>query len=244
MKKLLLTLSMFLMFSNIFASVPKLIAHINDYANLMSEEDKRQAEKYLTSLEVTTGGQIAVLTVQSLEGDDITSYAYNVASAWELGQKDKDNGVLLLVALDERKVRIEVGYGFEGDLTDAKCGLIIRNVILPEFRKGDYSKGILQGVINICGILDNDESIVAESVSHPKTSKNDPWPAIFIMIAMICIIIFSVRDNIKHPERHRSTVIIAPTISSFSRSDHSSFSSEGFSGGGGHFGGGGASGGW
>src|SRR5574344_2192493 len=133
--------------------VPNLIGHINDYANIMTSYDKQESEKYLSSLEDTTGIQIAVLTIDSLQGEDLETYSNKVAETWLLGQKDKDNGALLLIAKNERKIRIETGYGLEEKLTDMKSGLIIRNVILPDFRNGNYSEGIVRGIKNMGGIV-------------------------------------------------------------------------------------------
>ena len=140
MKKLISALGALIASACIFAlNVPALSAHVNDYAGIMKNSDKRKAEEYLSALENTTGIQIAVLTIPSLEGESLESYSYNVAEKWQLGQSGKDNGALLLVAMKEKKVRIENGYGLEDTLTDTKSGLIIRNVILPEFRNGNYS---------------------------------------------------------------------------------------------------------
>ena len=141
MKKFISVIGVLITSACIFAlDIPVLSAHVNDYAGVMKNADKRKAEEYLSALENTTGIQIAILTIPSLEGESLESYSYNVAEKWQLGQNGKDNGALLLVAMKEKKVRIENGYGLEDTLTDTKSGLIIRNVILPEFRNGNYSK--------------------------------------------------------------------------------------------------------
>ncbi|HCR53815.1 MAG TPA: hypothetical protein DIW27_05315 [Cytophagales bacterium] len=128
-------------------AVPELWGiRVHDDAKVMSASAVEQLEAQLKVYEDSTSNQIAVLIVQSLDGDILEEYALRVAEKWKLGQKDKDNGALLLVAIDDRKMRIEVGQGLEGVLTDALSNRIIRNEIAPEFRRGDYEAGILAGV--------------------------------------------------------------------------------------------------
>ena len=115
--------------------VPALNGRVNDNAKLMSSRERQEAEEYLAAVEKQSGVQIAVLTVKSLQGESLEVYANDVFEKWGLGKKGQDNGVLLLVAYNERGVRIEVGYGLEGTLTDTKCGIIIRNIIIPEFKE-------------------------------------------------------------------------------------------------------------
>ena len=151
--------------SSLFSlAVPALEGRVNDYAKLINSNTEAEITSYLESLDEQTGVQIVVLTVPSLEGEDLASYAIKVAEKWGIGHQGKDNGALLLVAYEERSLRIETGYGLEGSLTDAKCGLIIRNVIIPEFRNGDYSEGILKGVKNMGGIASGNVELVNKSV--------------------------------------------------------------------------------
>lgn len=238
-------------------AVPKLNGRVNDNAAIIRSDDEAEIEAYLANLEATTGIQIAVLTVPSLEGEDIASFGIRVADAWKLGDAEKDNGALLIVALEEHDVRIEVGDGLEGSLTDAKCGLILRNVIIPEFREGDYSEGILKGVQNMGGIAAGDETAVSKSVrENEDTTENDFISLVIILIWFIFVsisIATKVRKGVKRRYRKGSNdamgVIIATEIakavlSSGSGSGGSGHSSGGFHGGGGHFSGGGASGHW
>lgn len=241
-------------------NVPALTGRIVDNANIISRKDEAEINEYLENLENSTGAQVAVLTVKSLEGESLELFSMKVAEAWKLGQKDKDNGVLLLVALNERKVRIETGYGLEGTLTDTKCGLIIRNVMIPEFRNGDYSEGILKGVKNISGLISSNEELVSKKVL--KESEGDSsymgilygflwvfgWFILFSCIAsgrsnhFLPWIIFTSAYRNSHrgtSGRHNSSGDF------FGGSGRGSFGGGGgFSGGGGHFGGGGTSGGW
>jgi len=120
--------------------------YVNDFAGILSSDTKKTLETKLSSLDASTSAQLSVVTIKSLDGDTIENYAEKLFKEWGIGQKGKDNGVLLLVAVDDHKLRIEVGYGLEGALTDAESSNIIRNTITPEFKKGDYNKGITNGV--------------------------------------------------------------------------------------------------
>lgn len=257
MKKRIAIFGSLLFSARLFAlNVPPLTAHINDYANIMKQADKSAAEQYLSSLEASTGIQIAVLTIDSLGGDSLESYSHAVAETWQLGQSGKDNGALLLVSMQERKVRIETGYGLEESLTDTKSGLIIRNIILPEFRSGNYSKGILHGIQNMGGVASGNEELVSEKVSSPDNRSSGAESVLFgFLFVFGWFILFSClasgRQNHWLPwvifssayrSQHRSSS--SGTGFSSGGSRNSGFNSSGFRGGGGHFGGGGASGGW
>lgn len=126
--------------------VPALTARVNDYAGLLSPTTKNQLEQALLTFEQNESTQIVVLTVTSLEGESLEDFSMQVAEAWQVGQKGRDNGAILLVAKNDRKIRIEVGYGLEGSLTDMISGRIIRNVIVPAFRSGNFDQGVANGV--------------------------------------------------------------------------------------------------
>ena len=246
------------------ASVPALKGRVNDYAKIIRESDEREIEEYLAGLEESTGIQIVVLTMPSLEGEDIASFGIKVADKWKPGDKEKNNGALLLVAYAEHDLRIEVGDGLEGSLTDAKCGLILRNVIVPEFKNGNYSAGIKKGVMNMGGIASGDESAVSRSVREVETSGSSDSDIIPLFICAIWLIIFvsSLAAGARRGRRrgryyHNGNTIawIAADAalrsmmrssggSSLGSSHHSSGGFGGFSGGGGHFSGGGASAHW
>lgn len=134
--------------------VPYLTGRVTDNAQILSPETRRTLTERLKAHEDKTTNQVAVLTVPSLEGEGIEEYAVAVFNDWKLGQKGKDNGILLIVAPNDRRMRIEVGYGLEGTLTDGTAGSIIRNVITPHFKKSDYNKGIEEGVAAILSILE------------------------------------------------------------------------------------------
>ena len=122
--------------------VPPLRGRVNDYAKLLSQERALALEAQLEKFEQETGHQIAVLTIPSLEGDSLEDFSIRVAETWKIGKKGFDNGAILLVARDDLKLRIEVGYGLEGVLPDAIASRIILEVITPRFRSGDYAGGI------------------------------------------------------------------------------------------------------
>ena len=137
--------------------VPALQGRVNDYANLISPDQKQRIEAQLAQFEQQTGNQVVVLTIPSLNGEDIEGYANRVARAWALGQKGKDNGVLLLVAHQDRKMRVEVGYGLEPVLTDLQTNIIQNEVIIPYFKKGDFGGGIEAGVKALLSTIQGQE---------------------------------------------------------------------------------------
>ena len=128
--------------SSVAAALPQPAGYVTDEAGLLTPQQIASLDRTLSEYEQRTSNQIVVLTVKSLEGQDIESYSIAVAGAWKAGQKHKDNGAILIVAPNERRVRIEVGYGLEGVLTDAKSAQIIRNILVPRFQSGDYYGGI------------------------------------------------------------------------------------------------------
>lgn len=128
------------------AAPPKPRGYVNDSAGLLSAQARQTLEQYLAGFERSDSTQIVVLTVSSLAGEDPEGYAIRVAQAWGVGQKGKDNGALLLIAKEERAVRIEVGYGLEDRLTDLLAGRIIDQEIVPRFKAGDFDGGVMAGV--------------------------------------------------------------------------------------------------
>ena len=224
-----------------------------DDANLLSSSQYSELCAYIVGLNKSSGVQIAVLTVKSLEGEDIESFSLSHAEKWGLGQRGVDNGALLTVAYDERAIRIETGYGTEAALTDAKCARIIRNVIAPSFQKGDYGNGIILGVKNMAGIITNDETLISKDVSEDEVKTNgSSIPIIVIMLIFFIFYFRAIFYGITHRGRRRGSGIYPGNhFGSSSGSGSGGFSSgsshssgSGFRGGGGHFGGGGASGRW
>ncbi|WP_169940777.1 TPM domain-containing protein [Campylobacter sp. RM15925] len=156
MKKIL---SILLLFAAIFAAdikFPNLTGRVVDEANILSSSAKENLTKILANHEANTTNQVVVVTLNSLEGQSIESYSLELARKWAIGQKNKDNGVLLVVAPNEKEIRIEVGYGLEGSLTDAISHEIIQRVIVPKFKDGNFEQGILDGVAKIIDFIDED----------------------------------------------------------------------------------------
>lgn len=219
--------------------VPELANHrVHDDAGILSPSTVDYLERSLQAFEDSTSNQIAVLIVPTLEGETIDQFGIRVADAWKLGAKDRDNGVILLVALEERKMRIEVGQGLEGPLPDAVCNRIIRNEMAPAFRRQQYDAGVVASVDAIR------KAIKGEYVgTGTHKTKRQRLPAGFIVLLLIIILVMRSRGN---------------------RGGGSGWSSGrgwyyggggrgwggggggfgGFSGGGGSFGGGGSSGSW
>jgi len=133
--------------------VPFLSGRVNDLAGVLPDDAETQIEAELARLEEETGAQMAVLTIESLEGDPLEDFSLRVVETWQLGQKGQDNGVLLLIAVSDRKMRLEVGYGLEGVLTDATSRRILDNVLKPAFRKGDFGGGVLRAVEVASGLI-------------------------------------------------------------------------------------------
>jgi len=213
---------------------PELTGRVVDEARILNNNTHQEIEAKLAAHEQATGEQIVVVTVRSLSGLPIEDYGYQLGRAWGIGQKGKDNGALLIVAPKERKVRIEVGYGLEERLTDAIDSMIISEVILPHFRKGDYAGGIDKGVEAILTVLDKDAVPGAVQTQAQQPPHSLPV-AIFIILAIFLLL-----------RAMRGGGIIAPLILGGMLGgggrDRDGFG--GFSGGGGGFGGGGASGSW
>ncbi len=153
-------------------AIPALSGRIVDRASILSEETEREITALLAQHEDSTSNQIAVLTIPSLEGANLESYSLDVARTWALGRGDRNNGVLLLIAYNDRKMRIEVGYGLEGDLPDALAKRIIDYEMTPAFRNGDFDGGTLNGVQSIVGTI---EGTYVPADSSSNDIENAPW---------------------------------------------------------------------
>ena len=154
------------------ADVPYLTGRVVDNAEILSPETRRALEEKLAAHERATTNQVVVLTLESLEGESIEDFAVHVFEQWKLGQQGKDNGVLLVVVPGERRLRIEVGYGLEGTLTDIQAGRIIRDIVTPRFRDGDYNGGIGAGVAAIVTLLEGGR-LPAEMAGEENRETDD-----------------------------------------------------------------------
>jgi len=224
---------------------PQLTGRVVDEAGVLSDDTKRELDRILAGDEEHFGGrQIVVATVKSLQGDTIEDYGYQLGRHWGIGQKGKDNGALIIVAPNDRQARIEVGYGLEGDLTDAKSRIIIERVMKPDFKNGDYNAGILDGTKAVLATLGNTNFAAPDYKAYEReNSEPSGWMTALIIFALIFF--FS----------GRSFFWPLFFMGGFGGgwggrgggggwSGGGGFGGGGFSGGGGGFGGGGASGRW
>lgn len=211
---------------------------VHDEAHILSAQTKSELEKALKEERDTTSNQIAVLTIPSLEGDDIANYAVKVFEKWKLGQTKKDNGVLFVIAPNNRKVRIEVGYGLEGILTDAVASRIIRNEVAPFFKSNNFEAGVKAGTISII------QAIEGEYKQDSSSSLFHLSPLIISIIIILIFILLSRHGGGRSGGFRRG---VGPIIMAggFLPSGGGSWGGGGSSwGGGGMSGGGGASGSW
>jgi uncharacterized protein len=174
--------------------VPTLRGHVNDYAAMLSPGAAQELEASLNAFETSDSTQIVVLTIPTLEGETLDGYSIKVAEAWRIGQKKIDNGVILLIAKQERKIRIEVGRGLEGKLTDLVSGRIIRSEISPRFKAGDIDGGIKSGVAAIMAVVKGEYTANPRDIGNAKRSIH-PNHSIFtfvIFLMVACIFLGSI----------------------------------------------------
>lgn len=227
---------------------PVLTGRVVDEAGLLTSSDRAAITKSLADLEAKTTDQLVVVTLKSLDGTSIDDYGYQLGRAWGIGQKAKDSGVLLIVAPNEKSVRIEVGYGLEGTLTDATSQIIIANSILPKFKSGDFPGGIKSGVAKIIKVLDGDAAGVVQPASPnaSQTGAQDQagipvWAAIILGLGGIGLLILCSVNRGRGACRVLLQVLFMMMLAGRGGSSRGRSS---WSGGGGSFGGGGSSGSW
>ncbi len=238
---------------------PALTGRVVDEAQVLTPSARAALTDTLAEHERTRGEQVVVVTLQSLQGRTIEEFGYQLGRHWGIGQKDKNTGTLLIVAPNEHKVRIEVGYGLEGKLTDATSRAIIERDILPAFRHGDFNAGVVAGTAAILTALGGSESGVASGQLRQGPDIHDPmlWLSIGLFALQMALFLgmFFVRTRFHHPRR--SYILYRPGRFAGGifgpgyygggyggGSGGGSSGGGGFSGGGGSFGGGGASGSW
>ena len=244
--KLYLVASFLFLFSACFSqkAIPELWGQrVHDEAHALKQTTIDQLEKELKVYEDSTSNQLAVLIIQSLDGDVIEEYSLKVVEKWQLGTKSKDNGMLLLIAIDDHKMRIEVGQGLQGVLTDALCSRIIRNEMAPNFRRDDYDTGLLAAITAIQKAIGGEYSSDEDAT---WSIGNIIFLSVFISIFLFIIGLafykeFKGSSGLRSSKGSKTRY---SSIGSSSSSDSSSSSSSSFSGGGGSFDGGGSSGSW
>ncbi|MBW2605136.1 MAG: TPM domain-containing protein [Deltaproteobacteria bacterium] len=235
------------------ASVPeKPLRYVVDQAGIVDDTAENRLNGYLQELEQKTTAQMVILTISSLEGESIEDLSITIAhDKWKLGQKGKDNGLLFLISVKDRKYRIEVGYGLEGVLPDSLVGSMSRNILVPYFRKGDYSNGIFATTLAMANKIAADAGVKVEGMPSIKyrtlpTGKGKPVSPFSTIIGIVFLIIMGILF-IKNP---RAFLLLLLFSSMGGRRGSwgggGGFGGGGFGsfGGGGGFGGGGASGGW
>jgi len=235
MKKIFLIILFFVALDAGFSQtkIPTLKNYITDYTKTLNSAQLYSIENELKAFDDSTSNQIVVLMITSLNNYPIEKFTYEVATKNKIGSKKHNNGVLLFIAKEDKKMRIEVGYGLEGALPDALASSIIRNEIAPYFKSGDFFNGILNGVFAI------ESAIKGEYTADDSGGEEGGWNYISFIIFIIIFILSARRRG-----RGGGGMIYVGGLGGGRSSFGGGFSSGGFSGGGGSFGGGGASGGW
>jgi uncharacterized protein len=233
---------------------PALTGRVVDDAHVLSPQTQSDLTAKLAALETKTGRQLVVVTLPSLQGYEIEDYGYQLGRAWGIGQKGQNNGVLFIVAPSEHKVRVEVGYGLEGTITDALSSQILQTEVLPKFRTGDVEGGVVAGTDELIAQLGADPATAQANIQQATAASRPqgaPFGAIFGLIIFVIVISSLFRG---HGGGGMGWLLPMMILSSGSRGGgwggggdgggFGGFSGGGFSGGGGSFGGGGASGSW
>jgi uncharacterized protein len=231
---------------------PPLTGRVVDEVGVLSGEADERLTNELAGHEQRTGQQVVVAVVKSLQGQSIEDYGYQLGRSWGIGQKGKNTGAILLVAPNERKMRIEVGYGLEGELTDAISSTIINGIIKPRFQEGDLQGGIVLGAEQILRTLGDDLAPAQPPQQHIRPQHQEHGSPVSILLTLFIFFLFFwfARRSRGGPGAGILPFLIASSWSSRGGgfygggSSGGGFSGGGFSGGGGSFGGGGASGSW
>ncbi len=238
-KKIVIIFTLLVLIVSLSAlSFPKLTGRVVDEANIFSNSEETQLTSLLVGLEKDSGIQAVVVSVKSLDGYDVADYTIRLAEEWKIGSKANDNGLILLVAPNERDVRIEVGYGLEHKLTDGMSGYIIRKDIIPNFRSGSYFSGVKAGLITVNNVMTGKTSISQQDIQRSRESEKKGSSIGYIIFLIIISILFRGR---------LFPMLLFGSMLGGGRGGRggSGFGGGGgFSGGGGGFGGGGASGSW
>lgn len=222
---------------------PKLSGRVVDNAQLLSTATESQITQMLEAHEQSTTEQVVVVTVPDLQGYGIEDYGYQLGRHWGIGQQGEDNGALLIVARDERRIRIEVGYGLEGRLTDAASATIINQIITPYFKQGQFEQGIANGAAAMVQVLGGQPLAVPGRTSGGPQEKPNP-KTVLMFFLFIMAVIFFIGGGSGRGGRTGAALVGGALLGASMGGRGGGFGGGGFSGGGGGFGGGGASGGW
>ncbi|MDD1978011.1 YgcG family protein [Pseudomonas putida] len=226
-------------------SFPTLTGRVVDNAGLLDASSREQLDRMLTGHEQASGEQVVVVTVNDLQGLPIEDFGYQLGRHWGIGQKGKDNGALLIVAPQVRKLRIEVGYGLEERLTDAQASVIINGIITPAFRRGEFSQGIVQGTAAILQVLGGNPLAEPSRAQGGSDEEGAPAWAVGLFVLLIIVVFAAQSMGLGGGRGGRGGM---GGMGGGFGGGYGGFGGGGggggFSGGGGGFGGGGSSGGW
>jgi len=165
--------------------------HVNDWAGVFTPEQKADLESRIVAVRQNSGAQLAVVALKSLQGGEINDFAVKLFAQWGIGEKGKDNGVLLLAAIEDRKMWIEVGYGLEGVLNDAKCGRIQDEFIVPRFKEGNYAQGLIDGADALLKIMSG------EAMPEPAAQADNPVAALLFLLVFATVFVLIARSAIR-----------------------------------------------
>jgi uncharacterized protein len=233
---LLLMLALWTPRSAFALQVPPLVAHVNDTADMLSPAAEQALEQKLGNYEQKSQHQFALLTIDSLDGDALEDFSIRTVEAWKLGKKGKDDGLLLLVVKNDHKLRIEVGYGLEGDVTDAFSARVIRNVLTPALRAGKAEQGIDQA-FDVLMQKASGDVVPDAAVAPPKPQRSGSSP--FAIIALLFFLLPFILPLLFSRGRSRGAGWMLGGLGGLGGSGRG-----GWGGGGGGWGGGGGGGGW
>ncbi|MBI3291534.1 MAG: TPM domain-containing protein [Elusimicrobia bacterium] len=236
------------------APFPRPRGWVSDLAKVLDAPTQARLETLFSELEQKTGDEVAVVVVPSLGGESVEQYTNDLFKAWGIGKKGRDNGALLLVAFQERRVRIETGYGVEGILPDGLCGEIIRTAIIPSFKQGRYAEGVLHGAMAVAQVLAQARGVqlthLPQREQHVLRRQQTWWALLFTFLPWVLLlgpVALLLAAQGKRGQRYRggSGSWLGPGVGWGGRSWGGGGFSSSFGGfGGGLSGGGGASGGW
>jgi len=189
-------------------ALPEPVGFVNDFADVLSPEQEAELNNLIGTLEQETTAEIAIVIIQSLEGNAREDYAVELFETWEIGKAETDNGLLILVALDERVWKIEVGFGLEGAITDGRAGTIARNHIVPYFQEENYYQGLKEATVEFAGLIREDPSVIAKYTSRVPQKYN-----LFVTIAFIILAIAIIAASVPSKHKKNKTKKVAAVLS-------------------------------
>lgn len=192
-KRTLIAVFLFVFSSQVYAyySLPRATGYVNDFAQMLTPQTKQNLENKLSLFQASTTNEIAVVTIAKLNGDTIENFAVKLFAEWKIGKEKQDNGILFLISRDDHKMRIEVGYGLEGALPDAKSSRILNQVVTPLFKEGKYDEGVSRAVDEIINAT-KDENYNISSVSSSKKGMSVDWIFIIIFLTQWLLFLISI----------------------------------------------------